>query len=128
MIIKISGLAIICAVCALILRKLNTGLSVGVTLVGSVIIISAAFLGAQEIFSTISEISESQDSIRYVRIMLKALGVAVMTHISSGICRDCGESSIASSLEIVGKLEILMLCISPIKEILSYILKIVSFV
>lgn len=51
--------------------------------------------------------------------VIKALGVAVLVQIASDICRDCGESSIASGVELVGKIEIIILCLPMMEKIIS---------
>ena len=51
--------------------------------------------------------------------VLKALGIAIVVQIAADICRDCGESSAASGVELIGKLEILLLCLPIIKSILE---------
>ncbi|MBQ4274429.1 MAG: hypothetical protein IJB94_05610 [Clostridia bacterium] len=42
-----------------------------------------------------------------------------MVQITSDICRDNGEATLAGHIEIVGKLELLLLCIPLIEEILA---------
>ena len=55
----------------------------------------------------------------YAVILVKALGVAVLTQCCGDICRECGENGIASGVELIGKLEILLLSIPLIHEILG---------
>ncbi len=52
-------------------------------------------------------------------LLLKALGVSLLSEYASGICRECGEESAASSIELFGKLELLILCIPLIEELLG---------
>ena len=53
----------------------------------------------------------------YAAIMLKGLGAAILTHICALTCRECGKSYLANTVELAGKLEILILCIPLIKRI-----------
>lgn len=55
----------------------------------------------------------------YLAVMLKGLGVALLTHVCSSICRDCGKGSLADGVELAGKLEILLLCFPLIIEIIT---------
>ena len=55
----------------------------------------------------------------YVATMLKGLGVAFISEICAGICRDFGKSTLADGVELAGKLEIILLCVPMITEIVS---------
>ena len=55
----------------------------------------------------------------HIETILKGLGIVILTQISSDICRDSGEGTLASHIETVGKLELLLLCIPLIEEILA---------
>lgn len=55
----------------------------------------------------------------YASVMLKALGVAILTQCCSEICKECGENGISTGVELAGKIEILLLCIPLINEILT---------
>ena len=55
----------------------------------------------------------------HIETILKGLGIVILTQIASDICRDSGEGTLASHIETVGKLELLLLCIPLIEEILA---------
>ena len=53
------------------------------------------------------------------QILCKALGIALMTEVAAGVCRDCGEGSMAQWVEAFGRLEILVLSFPLVTEILT---------
>ena len=55
----------------------------------------------------------------YVSTLLKALGIAVMTQCCAELCRECGEGSVGSGVELIGKIEILLLSLPLVNEILD---------
>ena len=57
---------------------------------------------------------------RYADVMLRALGVALLTRICTDVCKDTGQSAVAGGVELAGKLVILMLCLPMIREIIGY--------
>ena len=57
--------------------------------------------------------------VKYGEIILKGLGIVILTQICADICRDSGEGTLASNIETVGKLELLLLSIPLIEEILG---------
>ena len=52
-------------------------------------------------------------------ILLKALGLAFLTELTAGICRDSGETGLASWVEMAGKIEILLLSLPLVENVLS---------
>ena len=55
----------------------------------------------------------------HASLLLRGLGIALLTQIAAQICRECGESSIAEGVELAGKLELLLLCIPLMNELLT---------
>ena len=55
----------------------------------------------------------------HAEILFKGLGIAILTQCCADICRESGESGIASNVELVGKLEILLLALPLLDELLS---------
>ena len=55
----------------------------------------------------------------YAEILIKALGIAVLTQCCAELCRECGESAAATGVELTGKVEILLLCLPLINDVLS---------
>ena len=55
------------------------------------------------------------------QLLLKALGITLVTEVAAGICKDSGEASMAQWVETAGKLEILVLSLPMIAEILTMI-------
>ena len=59
------------------------------------------------------------EQILYAKILLKALGIAFLSQYAAELCRESGEGSLAGGVELVGKIEILLLCIPWMEEVLS---------
>lgn len=55
----------------------------------------------------------------YAKILIKALGIAFLAHYAAELCRESGEAGLAGGVELVGKIEILLLCIPLMEQILS---------
>lgn len=62
---------------------------------------------------------EADLNATHTEILLKALGIALLTSVCSGICRECGENAAANGVELTGKIEILLLSLPLIDEILG---------
>ena len=64
---------------------------------------------------------EASEYSSYMTVAVKALGIAVVTHITCETCRDLGENAVAAKVELCGKAAILLCAIPVMKEIFSYV-------
>lgn len=59
----------------------------------------------------------------YVSVLLKLIGIAYVCEFSSNLCKDAGYQSIATQVEIIGKLTILVVSMPIINTLLETINK-----
>lgn len=82
----------------------------------------SVFSELQGQFNTI--ISEFEQNKSFYKILFKIVGITYVCEFSSGICKDTGYSSIASSIEMVGKMLIFLsgvpVLVSVIETIREY--------
>ena len=55
----------------------------------------------------------------YLPLLLRAIGITFLAEITTSLCRDCGEESIAKNIELLARAEILILSFPLIKELLT---------
>ena len=63
-------------------------------------------------------------SSNFLKILIKITGIAILTEFAVSICKDSGESAIASKVDIGGKVIIISMSIPIIKALLETVLKI----
>ena len=56
----------------------------------------------------------------YAAVLFKAVGICLLTQLAGDVCRDSGESSIASKIELVGRTAILLTAMPLIQEVLAW--------
>ena len=56
----------------------------------------------------------------YAAILYKAVGICLLTQLAGDVCRDSGESSIASKIELAGRAAILLTAMPLIQEVLAW--------
>lgn len=122
----VCGVGVLCVIAASCVRAMKPEIAnvmrlafcvlLGGMLVGRMIPITRQLRGMMD--SAAAEYSE---------VLLKALGVALLTHLTAELCRDCGESSVASGVETLGKLEILTLCMPLVSTALDMVRGILSW-
>ena len=56
----------------------------------------------------------------YAAILFKAVGICLLTQLAGDVCRDSGESSIASKIELAGRAASLLTAMPLIQEVLAW--------
>ena len=56
----------------------------------------------------------------YAAILFKAVGICLLIQLAGDVCRDSGESSIASKIELAGRAAILLTAMPLIQEVLAW--------
>ena len=127
MFLKICALSIISVCAYLILSGLGASLSFAVKLSSTVLVGGAVVVMTEPIISQIFAIaSMGEGVVRYASVAIKAVGLAIISRLCSDMCRDCGETSLASGIELAFRCEMIVLCLPFIKEIFNVALEIMD--
>ena len=62
----------------------------------------------------------------YAAVLFKAVGICLLTQLAGDVCRDSGESSIASKIELAGRAAILLIAMPLIQEVLAWAWELMS--
>ena len=124
-IIKITGVGIISLVIIIILKQYRPEFTIYISLFAGVIILSlivGKLTGIIEILKTLSE--KASINKDFLVVLLKITGIAILTEYIVSVCKDAGESAIASKVDLGGKVGIMSLSIPIISGLLDTIVKI----
>ena len=116
--IKGVGLALLLAVCLLLLRELGWR---GVGVFAAIGVLSLLMLVREPLLSIFSSeifLSAGEHSGE-LSAAIKVLGVGYLFGISSDVLRTLGEERLASTLELVGRVEILLIILPYVEEIIK---------
>lgn len=110
--------AVMAAFLAVVLRRYAPEQGLAVGLIAGVLILLAAFSGALPVLRELEALlSRSGLSNEYVAILLKALGICLLTQLASDACRDAGEQGLGSKAELVGRLALLTLALPLFRKV-----------
>lgn len=105
---QVFGIAAVCLLLAVFLKSENKMFALLVTLGGAVLIFLISSDAAFSVFDALSDIEDSAGYTgTYITMMLKVLGISIVTQVVCDICRDNGESALASQTEIASKIMVL---------------------
>ncbi len=101
--IKASAIAMISSLCILLIKKNNQEIGLAAAIAAAAVICFAA----AQLFGSILDLIDlavSQTGLSSVLFapIIKCTGIAMIVKLSSGLCKDAGQSGIASSIELLG--------------------------
>lgn len=111
--------AVACAVIIASLKGFGQEFANIAAAVAGIVIFVYVLEGLIPFISFIKGVSEQSGSGNYFSLMLKALAISICCRMSAEICRDCGETSLASRVELAGKAGIVIISIPVIRQLLS---------
>lgn len=117
--LRYCGAALSALVCILILRTQKNEFSTLVAIGASVMLLGAAVVTLFPVLEFVRDTVESTGFSKYFSTLMKALGITLTTELCSSVCRDAGEGALGAKLELVGKAEILLLCLPLIGELVA---------
>lgn len=109
MILKLLGVAILCAACAFLLRGLAWRAAPIFACLAAILLLALCEGAIGEITSSLSGIAVRGDVTEPVSVIIKIIGLGYLFGISSDVCRELGESGIAKALEVGGRVEIILI-------------------
>lgn len=108
--IKVSMVAICGVIFTILLKTKNQEYSVIVSL-STCVILMACVISRLE--TLVQYINRFQAYVvidkEYIQILLKMAGISYVAEISSSLCKDCGQQTLATQVEMFGKLSVLAL-------------------
>lgn len=87
------------------------------------VLLLLGFLVFSEVSDAVSEIFSFGEHVsidsEMLKILLKALGLCLVAQIASDVCKDCGESALSTSVELVGKLSIVLMALPVAAQLIE---------
>lgn len=122
---KIIGVGLIALIIIIILRQYKPEFTIYVSLIAGVIIF---FLVSNQLYGIINILQDfaNKASInsKFLGILLKITGIALLTEFAVSVCKDAGENAIASKIDLGGKVIIISVSIPIISALLETVIKI----
>ena len=104
-VVSVCMLALTAAVLALTLRTKSGEIALLLTVACAVLLMFSVLGSAGDIIAAVRGIvSSSGISAGYLAILLKVIGICLMTEFTANTCRDAGSSALASNVTLAGKL------------------------
>ncbi len=102
------SIAFLGLITSLVVKNYNSVFKVFITITTCISILFITFPYFKEVLDMVNQIANNIDGGNFfIKEILKIIAIAYFAEISSSLCNDFGESSIAQKIELVGKVFIL---------------------
>ena len=124
-IIKIIGIAFLGVIIILILKQYKPEFAMYASILVGAIILMLSFSKLESIINLLTSIANTtKTNGPFLAILLKITGIAFLTEFAVSVCKDSGESAIASKVDLGGKIIIIAISVPIISSLLETILKV----
>ncbi|QEK12143.1 stage III sporulation protein AD [Crassaminicella thermophila] len=111
-IFKIVGLGIIATILTVVLKNQRPEISLQISIVTGIIIFIFIITKLASVLEVLNMLARKIDiDLVYITTILKIVGIAYVAEFGAQVCRDAGETAIASKVEFAGKILIMVLAI-----------------
>lgn len=120
---RIAALAVVTALCAVVIRKQAPGIAMALVLLGVAMILRGSLSAIRGVRTVLEELREAAGlSPAVVAPVIKTVGVAILTRFASEICKDAQEGGLASFVETAGAAVALFLAVPLLETVLAMIM------
>lgn len=126
-VLQLVGLGVIAAILALVLKQHKPEVGLFIAIAAGVIILLMVMGRIASIIEVLDDMARraNLDWI-HLAVVLKAVGIAYITEFGAQVCKDAGENSIASKIELGGKIVILSLTLPILVGLIEVILQVLT--
>lgn len=124
-IIKIVGIGLISLIIIMLLKQYKPEFAIYASILAGIIILALVMDKLTGIINLINSIaSKASVNTKFIALLMKITGIAFLSEFAVSICKDSGESAIASKIELGSKIVIISMSIPIITSLLELIIKI----
>lgn len=122
LIIKAAAIAVVGAVLSLVMKKTSPEMALVLAVSLAMLVIYIAVDAMKSLTDFVETLSDTANlSPAILTVVLKTVGIAILTKLSADICRDAGQSSVASGLELTGAAASLYVALPLMRTVFSMI-------
>ena len=114
----IAGVALFTAMGALLLRQYQPVYGLVLAAAGGTVLFLAALGALNNVYGDMQNTLEQMGLNREIlQVLLKTLGICLLTQFGADLCRDAGETALAGQVELTGKLMALAAALPLIRQV-----------
>ena len=124
-IIKIIGIGLTSLIIVTVIKQYKPEFAIYISIIAGVIILLLSMANVSGIINLFKDISSRANiNSKFLGVIFKITGIAILTEFAVSLCQDFGEKAIASKIDIGGKVIIITMSLPIISALLETITKI----
>ena len=123
--VKIVGITFVSLSFLMVIRAIKGEMALPLSICISVMLMGCALSAAVPLIDLIKNYCQRIGG-DYITVLLKSLGIAILTSSAAEISRDFGESNIAQKIELLGKCTILSFAVPIIKDLILLVTEVLN--
>ena len=121
-IIKIIGIGLISLIIAITVKQYKPEFAIYISIMAGILIFALAFDKLAEIVRLLTNLANKTSvNNKFINLLIKITGIAILTEFAVSLCKDAGESSVGSKVELAGKVVIFYIAMPVLTAILQLI-------
>jgi stage III sporulation protein AD len=125
-ILQIVGIGIIAATLSIVLKQQKPEIALYISIATGIILLLLVVSKLTAVVNILERMARQANlDAMYLSTILKVIGIAYIAEFGAQICKDAGEGSIASKIELGGKIIILALTVPILAALMEVILQII---
>lgn len=125
-ILQIVGIGLIGAVLAVFVKERNKEIALLISMATGLLIFLFAISKISAVVRVLEELaSRANINMFYLTTVLKIIGIAYIAEFGAQVCKDAGEGSIATKIELAAKILVMVLAMPIIVAILESVLRLI---
>ena len=125
-VVKICGIAVLGLVAVVLLRGMRAEYATFAGIITGILILFAVLAEFSSVMALVEDMTEKTGFSLYFEVILKAMGLGLLSEVTADICRDNGAAAIASKVEFGGKMAILSLSLPILRKLIDLIAEFLS--
>lgn len=126
-IVKIIAIGLIALVIVTIIKQYKPEFAIYISIITGILIFGLAFDKLSEIIKLLNTFaSKSSINGKFIALLIKITGIAILTEFAVSLCKDSGESAIANKIDIGGKIMIVAASIPIFSALLETVIRSVT--
>lgn len=126
-ILQITGIGIIATVIIIVIKAQRPEIAIQISIITGVVVFLLIAGKLSAVIQLLDSISKKADiSAGYLSTLIKIIGIAYIAEFGAEVCRDAGESAVASKVELAGKVVIILLAVPIITSLLEVVIKLMN--
>ncbi len=118
--IRIAAIGVAAAVLAAWMKTIKAEFSLWIIFVAGIFLGLAVLVKLDAVIEELRFLqSYFSEYAAYIKLLVKIIGITYLSEFSSDLCKDAGANTLASQMELFGKLSILVLCMPVMTALLE---------